>query len=158
MPGKARASRKLLAAMRFSGRAARANPWTSKRAEREIAQPQIGEAALLPRAEERPVQRQPHDIVAFLDRDSDPFAEIAAVDVGSAAKRTAIFGLRSVEPEGERDCIPEQKIDLAAPQCGPRRLVGRIGANLGLGKQSFKIRLVAGNGDEGTRFSLRAVR
>src|SRR5437764_6961790 len=87
----------------------------SKRADREIAQPQIGEAPLLPHAEQRPVQRHPHRIVAFLDDNPDPFAKIAVVEVGSAAKRTAIFRIRPVEPEGERDRIPEQKIDLAAP-------------------------------------------
>src|SRR5262249_45091351 len=73
-------------------------------------------------------------------------------------KSTAIFGTACVEPEGERDRIPEQKIDLAPPQCEPRRLVARIAANFGLGKQSFKIRLVRGAGDDADLLSLEPLR
>src|SRR6185503_8610601 len=49
----------------------------SKRTDREIAQPQIGEAALLPDAEQRPVERLPDRVIALSDRDADAFTKIA---------------------------------------------------------------------------------
>src|SRR5205823_2337923 len=38
----------------------------SERADRKISQPQIGETTLFPHPEQRPVQRQPDDVVALL--------------------------------------------------------------------------------------------
>src|SRR4051794_31028040 len=118
----------------------------SKRADREIAQPQIGETALLPDPEQRPVERQADRLIALSDRDADAFTEITVVGIGAAAKGTAILGIRAVEPEGKRDGVAEQEIDLAAPQCGARSVRVRIRAQFNLGKQSLKISLVRGTG------------
>src|SRR5258705_13076575 len=126
----------------------------SKRTDREITQPQISETALLPNPEQGPIEREPDGIIALFDRDSDTFAEIAAVDIGAAAEGTAIFGIGTVEPKGERDRIAEQEIDLAAPQREPRLVRARIGANLDLGKQGLKISLMRGAGDHGDLLAL----
>src|SRR5215470_3984973 len=130
----------------------------SKRADRKIAQPQIRETTLLPDSEYSPIECQAHRIVTLLHRDAHAFAEIAAVDVGTTAKSTAIFGIGSIEPEGERDCIAEQEIDFAAPQGEPRCVGARIGANLGLGKQSLKIGLVRGAGGHRDLLALEPLR
>src|SRR3954471_5782257 len=130
----------------------------SKRADWEIAQPQIGEPALLPDPEQRPVERQPDRVIALSDRDADAFTEIAVVGVGAAAKGTAILGIRAVEPEGERDGVAEQEIDLAAPQCGARSVRVRIRAQLNLGKQSLKISLVRSTGDDGDFLAFKPLR
>src|SRR5207248_869158 len=46
-----------------------------KRADRKIPQPQIGEPALLPQPEQRPVERQAQGVVPALDRNADALAE-----------------------------------------------------------------------------------
>src|SRR3954466_16000000 len=130
----------------------------SKRADREIAQPQIGETALLPDPEQGPVERQADRVIALSDRDADAFTEIAVVGVGAAAKGTAILGIRAVEPESERDCVAEQEIDLAAPECGARSVRVRIRAQFDLGKQSLKISLVRGAGDDGDLLAFKPLR
>src|SRR5271166_1315735 len=94
----------------------------SERTDREIAQPEIGEAALFPQLEQRPVQGKPQQIVAALDGDADAFAEKAAFQKRPAAERAAAAGVRAVEPEGERNAVAEQQIDLLAPQGVARRL------------------------------------
>src|SRR3981189_2331880 len=132
---------------RFSTRAAACSGTSSKRTDREIAQPQVGEAALLPDPEQRPIQRQPDHLIALSDCDADAFAEIAVVGVGTAAKGAAIFGIRAIEPERERDRVTKQEIDLASPQSGARGVRVRIGPDLDLGKQSLKIALARGAGD-----------
>ena len=48
----------------------------SERADREITQPQIGEAALFPDTEQRPVERLPQKIVAAPYRNADTFADV----------------------------------------------------------------------------------
>ena len=60
-------------------------PTPSKRADREVAQPQVGEAALLPGAEERVVEHKAHHIIAAPDRDADTFTEIATIEEWTAA-------------------------------------------------------------------------
>src|ERR1700683_3185017 len=88
----------------------------SERADREIAQPQIGEAPLLPHPEHRPVQRQPDRIVALLDRDAYALAEIAAVHVGAAPEGATIARIGAVEPERQRHRVAEQEVDVALAQ------------------------------------------
>src|SRR5580700_2437340 len=85
----------------------------SKRVDREIAQPQVGEAALLPLPEQRPVQGLPQQIVAALNRDADALAEEAALQERAAAEGATAAGVGAVEPEGERDAVAEQQIDVA---------------------------------------------
>src|ERR1700738_487120 len=114
----------------------------SERADGEIAEPKIGKMALLPYPEQRPVQSKPDRVVAFADRYADPFSEVAAVDVGSAAKCSAILGISSVDPECERDRVAEQEIDIAAAQSQPRHVGVRIGAQLDFGKQVPQIGLM----------------
>src|SRR5579885_3915091 len=86
----------------------------SKRADRKIAQPQIGEAAFLPQPEQAPVESLAQQVVAFLHRDADALAEIFALQEGAAAEHAAIRRIGAIEPEGERDAVAEQQIDFAA--------------------------------------------
>src|SRR5262249_56453805 len=106
-----------------------------KRADRKIAQPQVGEAALLPDPKQRIVEREPDRVIAALDRDADPFPEIAAVDIGATAKPTAVVGVGAVEPERERDRVAEHEIDVAAAQGEPSNVGTRIGPHLHLPEQ-----------------------
>src|ERR1700750_168006 len=94
----------------------RASGLTSERADGEVAQPQVGELALLPQTEQTPVQGLAQGVVAAADRNADALAEIAALGEGTALERAAPGGIGSVEPERERDAVAEQEIDLAAPQ------------------------------------------
>src|ERR1700730_9374099 len=94
-----------------------------ERAHGKIAQPQIGVAALFPEPEQRPVQRLPQQIVTLAHRDADAFAEIAAFDERAAREGAAVAGIGTVDPERQRDRVAEDKIDLAAPQRLPQRLV-----------------------------------
>src|SRR6266478_958460 len=94
----------------------------SKGADREIPEPQIGEAALLPQPEQRPIEGKPQRIIAALDRDADALAEIAALGERSADEDAAIRRVGAVEPESERDAVAEQKIGLALAQSFTRRL------------------------------------
>src|SRR3979490_207494 len=94
-------------------RCARNDGW-SERADGKIAQPQIGEAALFPDPEQRPVQRLPQQVVALAHGDTDALAEIAALDKRAARELAAIAGIGAVDPECQRDRIAENEIDLAA--------------------------------------------
>jgi hypothetical protein len=94
----------------------------SKRADREIAQPQIGKAASFPEPEQRIIQGQPHGIVAFLDGDADPFAEILALEERAAGERAAPAGIGTIDPERQCDAVAEDVVDFTAPQ----RISGRI--------------------------------
>src|SRR6185437_1513108 len=58
----------------------------SERADREIAQPEIREPALLPQPEQRPVEGLAHEVVVAADGDTDAFAEEAALGVGAPRK------------------------------------------------------------------------
>src|SRR5579871_3809827 len=49
-----------------------------KRADRKIAQPQIGVAAFFPETKQRPVQGLPQQVVALAYRNADAFAEVTA--------------------------------------------------------------------------------
>ncbi len=73
----------------------------SERADRKIAQPQIGEAALLPDAEQRPVERLPQKVVSAPNCDADTFAEETALKIGAAAKFAAVCGVGAIEPESK---------------------------------------------------------
>src|SRR5215470_11767231 len=88
----------------------------SERADGEIAQPQIGETALFPQAEQGPVERLTQRVVAAPDRDADAFAEVAALGERAAAKLAAVPRVGAVEPEGELSAVAEQEIDLAPAQ------------------------------------------
>ncbi len=101
---------------------------------------------MFPDPEQRPVQRLPYRIVALAHGDADTFAEVAVVDVGPAAKAAAILRIRAVEPEGERDGVPEQQVDLALAQRRSRGLGAGIGAQLRLGEQGLQIGLMRGAG------------
>src|SRR5437588_13088520 len=92
------------------------NDGWSERADRKIAQPQIGEAAFFPDPEQRPVQRLPQQVVALADSDGDAFAEIPALDERPAGERAALAGIGAVDPERQRDRVAEDEIDLAPPQ------------------------------------------
>src|SRR5947207_13326635 len=96
----------------------RLSAW-SKRADRKIPQPQIGEAALLPHPKQRPVQREPHRIVALAHGDANAFAEIAAVEIAPAAKRAAILRIGAVEPERQRAGVAGKKVHVTSPQRQP---------------------------------------
>src|SRR5262245_36133512 len=120
---------------------------TSKRTDRESAQPQIGKTALLPDPEQCPIEGKPDCVITLFDGNSDAFAEVAAVDVRPATEGTATLGIGAVEPEGEGDRIAEQEIDVAAPQRQPCHVRPRISANLDLGKQGLKICLMRRAGD-----------
>src|SRR6201987_3930308 len=85
-----------------------------ERAHRKIAQPQIGVAAFFPDPEQRPVQRLAQEIVALAHRDADALAEIAALDERPAGEGAAFTRIRAVDPEGERDGVAEDQVDLAA--------------------------------------------
>src|SRR5262249_58585856 len=82
----------------------------SKRADREISQPEVGKAAGLPDAEQGPVDGEAQGIVAALDRDPDAFAEIAAFDERAACQSAAAGRTRAIEPERQREAVAEQKI------------------------------------------------
>src|SRR5258708_7056236 len=71
----------------------------SKRADREIPQPQVGVAALFPEPEQRPVERLPQQVVVAADRDADAFAEETALQIGAAAEFAAVGRVGAVEPE-----------------------------------------------------------
>ena len=81
----------------------------------------VGEAALLPEPEQRPVERLAQRVVAALDRDADAFAEIAALGERTADEFAAAGGVGPVEPEGERDAVAEQQVGLALAQRLARR-------------------------------------
>src|SRR4051812_7049942 len=85
----------------------RRSPLPSKWADREIAQPQVGEPALLPCAEERVVEHKAHRIVAAPDRNANTFAEITTVEERTAAKGATILRVGAIEPERERDGVTE---------------------------------------------------
>src|SRR4051812_39683751 len=87
-----------------------------ERAHREIPQPQIGVAALLPDAEHRPVQGLAQHVVALAYGDANALAEETALDEGAAGEGAAIAGIRAVDPERERDGVAEDEIDLALAQ------------------------------------------
>src|SRR3978361_1240164 len=93
-----------------------------KRADGEITQPQIGVAAFFPDPEQRPVQRLPQQVVALAHGNPDALAEKAALDKRPAGERAAFGGIGAVDPERQRDRIPENEIDLTAPQRQPQRL------------------------------------
>src|ERR1043165_1090312 len=107
----------------------------SKRIDREIPQPEVGEAPLLPQPEERPVERQSQRVVAALDRDADALAEITAFGERAACEFAASTRVAAVEPERKPEAIAEQQIHLAASQRLARGLGGLVGAHLGLGEQ-----------------------
>src|SRR5262249_42224946 len=109
----------------YSARSVVCRP-SSEWADRKIAQPQVGEAALLPNPEQRPVEREPQRVVAALYRDPDALAEITALRERAADEGAAIGGIGAVEPERQRDAVPEQQVDLAPAQ----RLARRIGAGI----------------------------
>src|SRR5687767_5136685 len=119
----------------------------SKRADREIPEPQIGEAALLPQPEQRPVEGEPKRVVAALDRDPDALAEIAALGDRTADENAAASRIRPVKPESKRNAVTEQQIDLALAQCIARRLHIRMGLELYLGEEGFEIGFVRGAAD-----------
>src|ERR1051325_595410 len=123
-----------------------AAPARSERADGKIAQPQIGVAALLPQAEQRPVQRLPQQVIAFAYRNPDALAEIAAFDERTAAEGAALRRIGAVDPERQRDGVAENEIDLAAPQRLPERFIVRIGMQLRIGKERLQIRLMRGAG------------
>src|SRR5689334_10037758 len=106
----------------------------SERADRKIAQPQIGETAPLPDTEQRPVERLPQKIVAAPHRNADTFAEEPAFEIGAAAKFAAVRGVGAVEPESKCNAVAEQQVHLA-PLQGKARGVGiGIRPQLGLGE------------------------
>src|SRR5690349_5261133 len=109
----------------------------SIRIDREISQPQVGEAALLPEPEQAPVDGEPQRVVAALDRDADALAEVAALEERAARERAAVARVGAVEPERQREAVAEQEIDLAPPQRLARELGGPVGAHLGLGEQGL---------------------
>src|SRR5262249_57488895 len=121
----------------------------------KMAQPKMGKTPLLPDAEQRPIQGEPHRVIALFNGNSDAFAEVAAVYVRPATEGTAILGISAVEPEGERDRIAEQEIDIPAPQGEPRHVRARISANFGLGKQGLKICFMRRAGDHGDLLALK---
>src|SRR5215471_1988176 len=129
-----------------------------KRADRKIAQPEIGEEALLPEAEERPIERLPQRIVAALDRDADPFAEKAALGIGAADKEAAIGGFGAVEPKRECKSVSEHEIHLPPLQGLTGGLCGRIGPDLSLGEQGPQIGFVCGAGDDADLLCLEMLR
>src|SRR6185312_5851753 len=90
--------------------------FASERADRKIAQPQIGELAVLPQAEQRPVERLAQHVVAAPYRDADALAEEPALQERSAAKHATAGRIRAIEPERQRDAVTEQQVDFAAPQ------------------------------------------
>src|ERR1700689_4552046 len=94
-----------------------------KRADRKIAQPQIGVAAFFPEPEQRPVQRLPQQVVALAHGDTDAFTEITALDERAAAEGAAVAGIGAVDPERQRDRVAKNEIDFAAPQTQPQRVV-----------------------------------
>src|SRR5262249_26648639 len=77
------------------------------RIDREIPQPQVGEAALLPQAKQAPVDGEAQRVVAALDRDADALAEVAALDERAAREGAAVARVGAVEPERERKSVAE---------------------------------------------------
>ena len=88
----------------------------SERADREIAQPEVGEAALFPKLKQRPVQALSQEIVAALDRNADALAEEPALQKRTAAESAAARRIGAVEPKSECDAIVEQKVDFLSTQ------------------------------------------
>src|SRR5437762_13549012 len=115
---------------------------SSERADRKITQPQIGEAALLPQPEQRPVERQAQGVVAAFDRDADALAEIPAFRERAADELAAIARVGAVEPECQPDSVAEQEIDLAPAQRLASRIGIGIGARLGLGEERLDVGLM----------------
>src|SRR5437588_5742525 len=130
----------------------------SKRADREIPEPQIGEAALLPQPEQRPVEGKTQRIIAALDRNADALAEIAALGEGSADEDAAVRRVGAVEPERERDAVAEKKIGLALAQPFACRLRVAVGLQLRLGEERLQIRLVRGAADHRDLLALDSFR
>src|SRR5712691_8911507 len=105
----------------------------SKRTDRKIPQPQIGETAGFPDAIQGPVDAKPQRVVAALDGNPDAFAKIAAFDERPADEGAATAGTRAIKPERQRESVAEQQIHLAAPQRFAGRLGIAIAAQLRLG-------------------------
>src|SRR5262249_55066857 len=113
----------------------------SERADREIAQPQVGVAAFFPDPEQRPVQRLAQQIVALAHGDADALAEIAALDKRPAREGAAFGRIRAVDPEGERDGVTEDQVDLAAAKRCAQRVVTREGADFRIREHRLQILL-----------------
>src|SRR3954465_7848667 len=101
-----------------TARCAFAHPTNSRqlleRADREIAQPQVGEAAFFPNPEQRPVQRLAQQVVALAHADADALAKKTALDEGAAGEGAAFAAIRAVDPERQRNGVTEDQVDLAA--------------------------------------------
>src|SRR5579864_4046532 len=121
---------------------------TLERTDREIAQPEIGVAALFPKPEQRPVQGLPQQIIALAHGNPDSLAEIAAFDEGTAGERAALSRITAVDPEPKRDRIAENEIDLATPQRRAQAVVVGIGVQLCIGEHRLQIGLVRRAGDD----------
>src|SRR5262245_54665891 len=119
----------------------------SERADREIAQPQIGVAAFFPDPEQRPVQRLAQEIVALAHGDADALAKIAALDKRPAGEGAAFGGIRAVDPEGKRDRVAKDQVDLGAAKRKAQRIVAGEGTELGSGERSLQICMLHGSGE-----------
>src|SRR4051812_24840644 len=89
---------------------------SSERADRKIAQPQVRVAAFFPDPEQRPVQRLAQQVVALAHGDPDALAEIAAFHERAAREGAAIAGIGTVDPERQRNAVPEDVIDIPPPE------------------------------------------
>src|SRR5262245_1358829 len=116
------------------------NDAASERADRKITQPQIGEQAAFPQAEQAPVQSETQGLVAAPDRDADAFAEVTALRERAALEHAACSRIGAVEPEGKRDAVAEQEIDVAAAQRFTRGFPVGIGKHFHLGEEGAQIR------------------
>src|SRR5581483_5375282 len=118
-----------------------------ERTDRKIAQPQVGETAVFPQAEQRPIESAAQHLIILADGDADAFAEIAALEVRAAEKFAAFARGAAVEPKGKRNAVAENKVDLAFHQSRACCFRVRIGMQFGFGEQRFQVCLVSGAGD-----------
>src|SRR5215213_323714 len=118
-----------------------------ERTDGKIAQPQIGIAPLLPDAEQRPVQRLTQQVVALAYGDPDALAEKTTFDERAAGERAAFGGIGAIDPEGKRDPIAKDEIDLAPSERQPQRVVVGIRMQFGVGEHRLEIGLVRRTGD-----------
>src|SRR5262249_44011598 len=116
----------------------------SKRADREVAEPQIGEPALFPIAKQGPAQSLPQQIIAAFDRNAHALAKIPALQKRAATEYAAAGGIGTIEPERQRDSVAEQKIDILVAQRFARGFRIGVRPHLGRGEHLLEESLMRG--------------
>src|SRR4029078_531515 len=134
------------------------NVCRSKRADREIAQPQVCNTPVPPRENRAPFEPLPQQIVAAPHRDADALTEKPALQIGAASEHATIGRVSAIEPESQRNSVTEQKIDLAALERKARCVSIGEWTKLSFGEQRLQKCFVRGACDNSDLFSLEGLR